>query len=135
MIRNIAILKTDKSQVSGMKVWHKHGTLTNIDKLKEGDLLLFEFTKSSTNKSEKRIQYCMEFISCDEDINNFSDKIWQKHWKYLVSGANLYELANPFNIDKIQISNAKYNKTRWIAYLEDLDIELLYSQGFLKSRT
>ena len=135
MIRNIAILKTDKLLLSGTKIWHKHPTYTNIEKLNEGDLLLIEFTKSSTKKSEKRIQYCMEFISCDEDINNFSDKIWHKHLNYIVSGSNFYELENPFNIEKIQISEAKYDKARWLVYLEDLDIELLYSQGYLKSRT
>ena len=132
MIRNIAVLKTDKSYLNGIKIWHKYAINNDIKNLSEGDLLLIEFTKKSINAHEKQIQYCMEFVSCDKDIDNLSDKIWKKHCKYIVSGSNFYELENPFNMEAIKLSETKYNKTRWLVYLEDIDIELLNYNGYLK---
>ncbi|MFP4548743.1 MAG: hypothetical protein ACLFQM_11485 [Fidelibacterota bacterium] len=136
MIRNIAIIKTKKEHLRGVKVYHMHATKGKITKLQEGDLILIDITDNTLDYYEKPIQYCMEFVGCNKDKDNLSDKIWGEHWEYIVSGKNLIELEKPFNLDKIKRSNKNYSKgVFWMAYLEDIDIEYLYDNGYLRPRT
>lgn len=72
-----------------------------------GDLILIAQTKSSLGPHKKPIRWIMDFVSCEEDVSNESDRIWSHHWNYIIRGTNIRSVE-PFDIDEIKESSRNY---------------------------
>lgn len=102
------ILKTKKETLSAVLKHQKHASDTELKNAINGDIILISQTKDSLSDDEKSIKYSMKFKRCYKDSNNESNKIWGKHWKYIIEGYNVKPLSIPFNIEDIQVSNKNY---------------------------
>jgi len=72
-----------------------------------GDIILIAQTKNTLLAGQKPIRWIMNFVSIEEDIENLSDKIWGKHWRYIIHGENVRPIE-PFDIDEIKVTSKKY---------------------------
>jgi 5-methylcytosine-specific restriction protein A len=64
----------------------------------------------------------MNFVSCEEDINNLSDKIWEKHWRYIINGENIRPVE-PFDINEVKVTSKNYDAVQTFAVIKPEDEE------------
>lgn len=82
----------------------KHATDGKPHRIKPGDIILIAQTKSTLLPGQKPIRWIMNFVSCEADVNNLSDKIWGKHWRYIINGNNVRPIE-PFDINEIKVTS------------------------------
>jgi len=113
------LLKTRAETLPGVLGNAKHASFTrpNAD---PGDPILIAQTKSTLEPGQKSIRHVMTFVACYEDINNESDRIWGKHWTYIIEGRDV-RVIKPFNLEDIQISDHNYDPIVTHGRLKDED--------------
>jgi 5-methylcytosine-specific restriction protein A len=97
------------------------GRPQNIDK---GDIILISQTKSTLLLGQKPIRWIMNFVSCEFDKNNESDKIWGRHWVYIIRGENVRPVE-PFDIDEIKVTSKDYGSVQTHCSVEPEDEEVI----------
>lgn len=75
------LFKNSAKTMEGVLNNAKHATDGKPHDVKPGDVILIAQTKSTLLPGQKPIRWIMNFVSCEEDINNLSDKIWEEHWR------------------------------------------------------
>jgi len=101
----LIILKTDSVHIDGVRKNAKHATGARPRRIARGDIILIQVTVLSSKDPQPVIRYRMDFVRCYKDVEKESDRIWGRHWKYIVEGENLKTLRHPFDIRKIQVTN------------------------------
>lgn len=113
------LLKTSEETLPGVLGNAKHASFTRPN-AEPGDLILIAQTKSTLNPGQKSIRHVMTFVTCYEDIGNESDRIWGKHWTYIIEGRDV-RTVKPFNLKDIQISDHNYDPIVMHGRLKDED--------------
>lgn len=114
------IFKNDASTMDNVLKYTMHASNGRPRRAQPGELILIYQTKGSLSPGDKPIQWAMDFVSYEEDVNDESVRIWGKKWKYLIKGANLRALK-PFDIADIQVSNRKYGSIQTFGYVDKKD--------------
>ena len=113
------IFRTDESILSGVLENAMFASNTRPVKAKPGNIILIYETKRLVGPDEKPINYVMDFVSYEEDINDDTVKIWGKKSKYIIKGKNLREVK-PFDIKDIQVSHLRYGNIPY-GYIKEKD--------------
>jgi 5-methylcytosine-specific restriction enzyme A len=130
-IMAMVIFKTDAGTLPGVVAHSKHALYKVPTRLEYGDTILVAQTIQSLLPGQKQIRYCMTFVRSYRDTLGESDKIWGKHWGFIVEGANLKELSRPFNIAAIRSSSKNYGQGGPVVYVHPLDEKAIKSGGYL----
>lgn len=96
------LFKNSAATMEGVLRNAKHATDGMPHHVKPGDIILIAQTKNTLLPGQKPIRWIMDFVSCEEDVNNQSDKIWGKHWRYIINGNNVRSVE-PFDIKDIKL--------------------------------
>lgn len=102
----MVILKCDVKTLEGV-LKNKKYAANNLLNINKGELILLQQTKKTLLPQQKSICWIMNFVEIYLDNDNESDKIWGRHWKYIIRGENLTKIDG-FNISEIQTSSADY---------------------------
>ena len=114
------MFRTDESVLNGVLENAMYASNTRPVKAKPGSIILIYEAKKLLGKDEKPINYVMDFVSYEEDINDDTVKIWGKKSKYIIKGKNLREVK-PFDIKDIQVSHRRYGIIRGYGYIKEKD--------------
>jgi len=95
----------------------------------KGDIVLISQTINTLSRGDKSIRYIMSFDECYEDLNNESEKLWGKKWKYIISCSSVQPIE-AFNLEDIQISNHNYKPVVTHCKLHSEDEEAVASWIF-----
>ncbi len=116
------LFKNSAKTMEGVLNNAKHATDGKPHHVKKGDIILIAQTKSTLSPGQKPIRWIMNFVSCEEDIRNVSDKIWGKHWRYIINGNNVRPVE-PFDINEIKVTSKNYDATMTFAMIQPEDEE------------
>jgi 5-methylcytosine-specific restriction enzyme A len=116
------LFKNSSKTMEGVLNNAKHATDGRPQNIKSGDIILIAQTKSTLLPEQKPIRWIMNFVSCEEDVNNLSEKIWGKHWRYLINGNNVRPVE-PFDINDIKVTSKNYDAVQTYAIIELEDEE------------
>lgn len=116
------LFKNSAKTMGGVLNNAKHATDGKPHHVKPGDIILIAQTKSTLLPGQKPIRWIMNFVSCEADVNNLSDKIWGKHWRYIINGNNVRPIE-PFDINEIKVTSKNYDATMTFATIEPEDEE------------
>ena len=116
----IILFKNHASTLNGVLKNAKHASNGRPRNIKPGDIILIAQTKGSLLPNEKPIRWIMNYVSCYEDTENESSKIWGKKWRYIIQGENVRSIE-PFDIEDIKVSNKDYNSVQTFCELEPND--------------
>jgi 5-methylcytosine-specific restriction protein A len=72
----------------------------------------------------------MTFVRTYLDQNGETDRIWGRHWRYVIEGEALRALRRPFNIAELQVSAKNYGRGGPIVHVDPLDEEILRRDGY-----
>jgi 5-methylcytosine-specific restriction protein A len=114
------LFKNSAKTMEGVLNNAKHATDGKPHHVKPGDIILIAQTKSTLLPRQKPIRWIMNFVSCEEDVDNLSDKIWGKHWRYLINGENVRPVE-PFDLNEIKITSKNYDAVQTFAVIESED--------------
>jgi len=114
------IFRTDESILNGVLENAMYASNTRPIKAKPGNIILIYETKKFVGQHEKPINYVMDFVSYEEDINDETVKIWGTKSKYIIKGKNLREVK-PFDIKDIQVSHIRYGNIPGYGYIKEKD--------------
>jgi len=124
------LLKTSKATIGEVVRRAKHASNTRPN-AEAGDIVLIAQTKSTLKPDEESIRYIMTYEDSRIDESNESQRIWGRHWKYLINGSNVMEIPG-FNIEDVQVSKRNYDPIVTHCRLDPLDEEAV---GELLSRS
>jgi len=133
-MNTIAILKTDVLTLQNVVNHAKHACMRRPARLTEGDLVLISQTFGMLRPGQKPIRYMMEFVSSYADHAGESERIFGRHWNYIVEGRNMRELRYPFDMDEIKKSSFNYRDAQWLAYVRPQDLEVLRQENHLEEK-
>ena len=125
----LILLKVSGENLSVVMKERRYAT-NRAYRLEPGDLILFAENRSTLTPGERSIRYCMEYAGTRLDEANESDRLWGKHWKYIIDGRNVRQLSEPFDMRTEQVSKKNYQQAG-PAYLDDEDVAALKSKGLL----
>jgi 5-methylcytosine-specific restriction enzyme A len=124
------LLKTSPSHLSGVFQNSKHAVDVLPRQVRRGDLLLIQ--QDGTRTTPPLVRYVMEFEAFYSDLSRESDKIWGRHWQYIIKGRNIYAV-NPFNIKRYQVTNRNYGQGAILyAHVDPADEQHLIKSGMLE---
>jgi len=103
-----------------------HATDNPPRRARPGEIVLIAQTKSTLRPGQKPIRWIMEYEKAVFDRENNTDKIWGRHWKYLIIGRNLQEVEQ-FDIDDLKVTDKNYAYVQTFCYVEPEDEEAIYS--------
>lgn len=118
------LFKNKAETMQGVLKEAKHATDGKPRYLSPGDLILIAQTKGTLLPNQKPIRWIMNFVSCKEDSNNESDRIWGRHWRYIITGENVRSVE-PFDIDDIKLSSKNYAAAQTHCEVEREDEEVI----------
>lgn len=96
-----------------------------------GDIILLAETKDNLVSGEKPIRYLMEFHRIYADSKGESERIWGKHWRYIIEGRGCRTLKRPFDICEIQLTETNYAQGGPYVYVARKDEDMLNREGYL----
>lgn len=105
------LIKTSIATLEAVLREAKHALHLRPQGLEFGDIILIAQTKDSLRRKQKAIRWIMNYVQIYKDVNDESDKIWGKHWPYIIEGDNVRSVE-PFNIEDIQITNKHYGSAQ-----------------------
>jgi 5-methylcytosine-specific restriction protein A len=119
------LIKNSAGTMQGVLENAMHATEGKPQTVKKGDIILIAQTKTTLKPGEKPIRWVMDFVSCEEDEKDLTTKIWERKWRYIITGENLRSVE-PFDIMDIKLSSKDYNavQTHCKVELEDEEIIL-----------
>jgi 5-methylcytosine-specific restriction protein A len=116
------LFKNSAKTMEGVLNNAKHATDGKPHHVKPGDIILISQTKNTLLYGQKPIRWVMNYLSCEEDVDNLSDKIWGKHWRYIINGENVRSVE-PFDINEIKITSKNYDAVQTYSVVEPEDEE------------
>ena len=131
----MVIFRTSKETLPKVVAHCKHALPNKPKHLRLGDIILIAQTINSLNYNQKPIRYRMEFVNCFEDREGLSERIWGRHWNYIIAGRNCCELKQPFDIRKIPNPRGEYGRGGNLVYVHTDDIKKLEDLGYLETKT
>ena len=118
------LFKNKAETMEGVLKEAKHATDAKPSYATPGEIILISQTKETLRPGQKPIRWIMNFVSCEEDINNESDRIWGRHWRYIINCENVRPVE-PFDIDEIKISSKHYGAAQMHAKVRPEDEEII----------
>jgi 5-methylcytosine-specific restriction protein A len=96
----------------------------------QGDIILIARTMPLP-RGQLQIQHRMAYLRSRVDRDGDTDRIWGRHWTYIIEGNDLRRLRNPFNVANVQGLIGNYAQGDPIVYLPPRDQEVLRRGGYL----
>jgi 5-methylcytosine-specific restriction protein A len=115
----MVLFKASTATIEGILKNEKHAFRTKIA-AKAGELILLQLTKTSITDGNKSIRWIMEFIDTYEDLDNETDKIWGKHWPFIVRVQNVRHIE-AFDITDLQVTKKSYGKAMGYTWIDSED--------------
>jgi hypothetical protein len=134
MTKTIVILRTSPETIANVVAHAKYALRGELKELKPGDIMLIA-QKAATVPDGKPIRYLMTFVRCYRDKNKESDRIWGRHWNYIIEGSGCYSLKTPFDIRQIQVTKKNYAQGGTVVYVDSEDAVVLEAGGYLEVKT
>jgi 5-methylcytosine-specific restriction enzyme A len=116
------LFKNSATTMEGVLKHEKHATDGKPHHVKPGDIILIAQTKNTLLPGQKPIRWIMNFVSCEEDVDNLSNIIWGKHWRYIINGNNVRSVE-PFDINDIKVTSKNYDAVQTYSIVEPEDEE------------
>ena len=116
------LFKNKSDTMQGVLVNAMHATMGKPHGAVKGDIILIAQTKTTLRQGEKPIRWIMNFVSCEEDKDDLTIKIWGHKWRYIVVGENLRSIE-PFDLMDIKTSSKDYNAVQTHCQILDEDEE------------
>jgi len=134
-VTRLVVFKTDSKHIFGVVKNAKHATDAIPRELRAGDLILLQVTVQSARSTAPQIEHAMTFVRCYEDLTGESDRIWGRHWRYIVEGKDAYRLKNPFDMRRVNKSGSNYGQGAIkFVYVHPLDEEAIRGGGYLEPK-
>ena len=127
----IVILKTDRDNIRGVLRSVMHATDEPPTGLEPEDLILIHEEGGRT--IPPRITHTMICDRVYRDVDNESDRIWGRHWEFIVRGKHLRKLRKPLPISAVAVVTKKnygQGPQRYV-YVELADIIALLKSDLL----
>lgn len=118
------LFKNSAGTMQGVLENTMHATNGKPQSVKKGDIILIAQTKTTLKTGEKPIRWVMDFVSCQEDKNDLTIKIWDHKWRYIIKGENLRSIE-PFDIMDIKASSKDYDSVQTHCQIEPEDEEII----------
>lgn len=126
------LIKTSSGTLEAVLREAKHALHGKPQNAKAGETILVSQTKNGLLPGQKPIRWIMEYVECYRDALNESDKIWGKHWEFIVK-ADKVRAVEPFDIDDIKVTDKNYASTQTFSYVDPEDekaiLEWIGEQG------
>jgi len=97
--------------------------------LAPGDTILIAQTRQSLPRGEKQIHYRMTFVGAELDKDGKTDRIFGRHWRYIIVAEALKELRLPFDISDIVNPSKNYEQGGSFVYVARRDEAALQECG------
>jgi 5-methylcytosine-specific restriction protein A len=105
------LIKTSAGTLRNVLLNAKHAVNGRPSNVREGDIILVSQTKGTLARGQKPIRWIMDYVRAYKDSSGESDKLWGRHWPYIVEARNVRSVE-PFDLDDIRTTNKKYKKVR-----------------------
>ena len=116
------LFKNRADTMQGVLENASHATNGKPHGVKKGDIILIAQTKNTLKNDEKPIRWIMNYVSCKEDNENLTLKIWGHKWRYIIKGDNIRSVE-PFDIMDIKVSSKDYNAVQTHCRIDKNDEE------------
>ncbi|MEP6494877.1 MAG: hypothetical protein ABJF01_19475 [bacterium] len=126
------ILKTSPATIGSVLHRAKHATDKLPIDLQVGTLLLIHQAASGST-TPPRITHLMKVAGIRRDLSDETDKIWGRHWDWIIDGEGLREFVRPIPIGRLGTASGKnYGQgAQKFVYLETVDlVDLARSELF-----
>jgi 5-methylcytosine-specific restriction protein A len=101
------LLKTGAETLGAVLEKAKHAQHGRPRGAEPGDTILIAQTKGTLRPGQKPIRWIMEYVGAYEDVRGESERIWGKHWPYIIEGRNVRDVE-PFDIADLQVTGKDY---------------------------
>lgn len=128
------LLKTHGSNLQTVILTGLHALDKKPD-LKHDEIILLSQTIATLGQDQQPIRYAARFGGFVEDTEKISDRLWGKHWKYLLLLGARWTLASPFRIRDVQVTDAEYGQGGPYAHLTELDEAAVRNRGLLRAES
>ena len=118
------LFKNSADTMDGVLSNAMHATNGRPRNVEKGELILIAQTKTTLLPGQKPIRWVMNFVSCEPDMNNESQRIWGRHWNYIIRGQNLRSVE-PFDIATLQVTSKDYGAIETHGPIEPDDEEVI----------
>jgi 5-methylcytosine-specific restriction protein A len=126
------IFKTAANTLPGVIQHVKHALQGEPQFVYRGDTILIAQTIDELPPREKQIRHSMVFVRARRDNQRETDAIWGHHWPWIIDGESLKELARPFNMSDVQVTDKNYGQGGTVVYVDPLDDQALMRGGYLQ---
>jgi hypothetical protein len=127
----VLLLKTHGENLKTVILTGVHA-LESKPQLNPGDIILLSQTIATLPVGHQPIQYAARFGRFVDDTENISDRLWGRHWKYLLVLADRWRLRVPFRMRDVQVTDAGYEQGGPYAYVASADEERIRRLGLLE---
>jgi 5-methylcytosine-specific restriction protein A len=131
----VILFKTDAKHMFGVRKYARHATDAVPRELVPGETILLQVTVLSARSAAPKIKYVMTFVKSYPDETGESDRIWGRHWRYIVEGVDLYELKRPVDMRQVNESGTNYRRgaVKYV-YVHPKDEQAILASGRLEPR-
>jgi 5-methylcytosine-specific restriction protein A len=126
----IGIFRTGKDTLSKVVNEAKYA-LPGKPKMRRGDTILLALKAGDIRDGKPPIRYQMDFVRAYPDRDGESERIWGRHWDWMIEGANCRPLDRPFNIRKFQVTDKNYARGGTVVYVEPDDEQEILKRGLI----
>jgi hypothetical protein len=124
----LIVLRTHPEHLCGVVGKHKHALNVRLD-ARQDDVLLIAQTGSGV------VSYAMRFRCQRPDMTGETERIWGKHWNFIIEGDNWCELNQPFDPREQRVTESTckdYGPGGPFFYVLDKDAEAFRQRGLLR---
>ena len=125
-------MKTSAETIHSVLKFQKHATDHLPIELRP-DWLLLIHQQATGRTTPARVTHTMLVDHTEQDLNGATDKIWHRHWAWIIHGKNLQPLPTPIPISRLgRASGKNYGKgAQKFVYLADRDLLDLLKSGLI----
>lgn len=105
------LIKTSAATLHNVLLNAKHAVNGRPSNVREGDIILVSQTKGTLARGQMPIRWIMEYVRTYKDARGESDKLWGKHWPYIIEARNVRSIE-PFDLDDIRATTKGYYKVQ-----------------------
>lgn len=114
------LIKTSGGTLRNVLLNAKHAVHGRPSNVRVGDIILVSQTKGTLVRGQMPIRWIMEYVRTYEDLNGESDRLWGRHWPYIIEARNVRSVE-PFDLDDIRATDREYYKVQTFCAVEPED--------------
>jgi 5-methylcytosine-specific restriction enzyme A len=114
------LIKTSASTLREVLLNAKHAVHGRPGNVRKGDLILVSQTKGTLATGQLPVRWVMEYVRTYEDVSGESDRLWGRHWPYIIEATNVRSVE-PFDLDAIRATDKLYKDVQTFSTVRSED--------------